>query len=214
MKHLVYITLIFSSLNAFAVSFHQESSDRVDEVLSSLTIDTERTCVDEYNQRRKQLLKLLIVTPPVGVAAVPASAITFAVGAAVVAKVIGVAGWDALGMFAGGLLLGGVGAGAAAITGEAILVDQYVKIVRMMNLLIESKTRILGKSTLRFHKRLKKKLPGFDLEPREFQRLVRELDEQEDFCDNTIRRHRTGKRPRQRLAKYRHFKKYLAQTAY
>lgn len=149
------------------------------------TINPDATCLDEYLQRRKQLMIKLAASPAIAVAGTMASTYTGGVFAVGLANATGVTGWDGLGYVI-------LGASAGAVGGAAIVVADTTAtgITLANNLLItkavaEQQLNREGHYTNRLYEKYLKK-SAIDLSKEDFIAKLMEADANGKLCDGTM----------------------------
>ncbi len=165
------------------------------------TIGPEKTCMDEYLKRRKQLILKLSLSPVTIVAGTYAGAI----GAGFVG--VGLASVLSADPFAGvilGLFFGFVGTGVGTLTDTNITAFQLVDIDRILKALAEQHLNQSGKKSAKLYAKYAKKSKLPVDESLFYDKLI-ELDESGKLCDGSM-----VKKPR--LASGRRLKHKLART--
>lgn len=133
MKKLLVIMLTLSCSNLFADVTPKVKIKEIKAYLKTINPDT--TCMDEYIQRRKQLIVKLAVSPVVIVGGTAASTYVGGMSAAAIATSSGVDGWGALGYAIGGAALGMVSSGGALVadtTATALVLNNMTTIVKTL----------------------------------------------------------------------------------
>jgi hypothetical protein len=181
----------------------------VKEILSQM--DPDKTCIDEYLKRRKQLILKLSISPVTIVGGTYASFFAGAIGGLGVAYVVGATGWDPLGYVILGGFAGVVGTGVTTVTDTGLTVFQLIDVDMILKALAEQRSQRPGaKSDKLFSKYLKGNENPLTKEL--FFEKLKELDESGELCDGSlVKRPRigTGRRLKYKIARTKHLRKHL-----
>lgn len=192
MKTLLGLVLLVSISNSFAEEV--PAKIKIKEIKNHLRVtNPETTCMDEYLQRRKQLMVKLAVTPGLAVAGTMASVYAGGALGVGVAVASGVEGWGGLGYVIGGGLVGGA-TGVAAVTADAAVTAVILNNINLiLKAVAEQQFDKEGPYTNKLYKKYLKKSKR-DISKEEFIERLVEADENGKLCDGTM-----VKRPRIRI---------------
>lgn len=183
MKSLLSIILLFSVTN---VSANVESKIKIKEIKAHLkTVNPDTTCMDEYLQRRKQLIVKLSLSPVVAVAGTMASTYVGGTAAAAIAGARGVDGWSGLGYVIGGAALGAVSGAAVAGVDATVTSVTLANNVLITKAVAEQHLDRDGFYTNKLYKKYLKK-SAVDLSREEFVAKLMEADANSELCDGTM----------------------------
>ena len=172
---------------------------KVSTFLEHKVIDPKKTCLDEYMNRHKQLVKMLGLGPLGGILG---AGTTTAAGVGA-----GVVGGGFVGGPFGAILAGslggviGAGAGIGALTGYQIYSLTALLQNRYLIKVIANARDGEGKSLRRFYKSVSRRLKGNTLSTLTLADHIREADRSGALCDGSLVR----KGKRRKLSKLRHF---------
>ncbi len=198
MKKLLTIMLIVVSSNVLADAIPKVTIKEIKAHLK--TINPETTCMDEYLQRRKQLIIKLAATPVIAVAGTVASTYVGAAAGTALAVARGVDGWTEF-----GYALGGAGIGAMS-NFAAVGVDATITGITLNNINLILRTlaeQHLDRDGIKSHKLHTKylKKSKVDLSKDEFIAKLMKADADGTLCDGTY-----VKQPRIRIGSKLKFK--------
>jgi outer membrane lipoprotein SlyB len=185
MKIFASILAILISMSTFAntESHYEIITNNV--ITNELSSDA--TCIDEYNQRRLQLKKWLIWTPPTGVVGIPVAGVVGGFSGAAIANGVGAYGWNAIGYAIGGMMLGALSAVTTTITIETVTAVKYTKNLRMMKLISEAhQSDLNGRISNKFLRKYLRQYPNDQLDIGVLQAFVADLDFSGKLCDGSL----------------------------
>lgn len=198
MKKLLAIILIVTTSNVFA---DVAPKITIKEIKAHLkTINPETTCMDEYLQRRKQLIIKLAATPAIAVAGTVASTYVGAAAAAGISAASNIDGWGALGYTIGGAMIGGASAIVAVGVDTTITAVTLNNIDLILRTLAEQHLDRAGVKTDKLHAKYLKK-SKVDLAKDDFLVRLMTADESGTLCDGSL-----VKQPRIRIGTKLKFK--------
>jgi hypothetical protein len=181
----------------------------VKEILSQM--DPNKTCIDEYLKRRKQLILKLSISPVTIVGGSYASFFAGAFAGIGVAYVVGATGWDQLGYLVLGGFAGFATTGITTVTDTGLSVFQLMDVDMILKALAEQRSQRSGaKSDKLFAKYLKGNENPLTKEL--FFEKLKELDESGELCDGSlVKRPRigTGRRLKYKIARTKHLREHL-----
>jgi len=181
----------------------------VKEILSQM--DPNKTCIDEYLKRRKQLILKLSISPVTIVGGSYASFFAGAFAGIGVAYVVGATGWDPLGYLVLGGFAGFATTGITTVTDTGLSVFQLMDVDMILKALAEQRSQRSGaKSDKLFAKYLKGNENPLTKEL--FFEKLKELDESGELCDGSlVKRPRigTGRRLKYKIARTKHLREHL-----
>ncbi len=192
-------------------------SARAEEYSESASI-----CLDDYAERKRQLLRRSILNPVLTFPAMVAGASSGMLGGAYVGVMTTEsAAWGSIAGSGWGLLIGFWGTGAVFAAREAILVAKYVDTVRMQNLLREARA---GEGPMLRKLRQKVSRFGGKVSVSTLAARVRNLDAKGYLCDGSLTGFPSARRPllifgkkriplRKRLVSMRSLAKLIASSS-
>lgn len=198
MKKLLTIMLIVVSSNVLADVAPKVTIKEIKAHLK--TINPETTCMDEYLQRRKQLIIKLAATPAIAVAGTVGSTYVGGVAGTALAAARGLDGWQGLGYAVSGAALGAMSSVAAVGVDATITGITLNNIDLILRTLAEQNMDRAGVKTNKLHAKYLKK-SKLDLSKDEFLTKLMEADADGTLCDGTY-----VKQPRIRIGTKLKFK--------
>lgn len=167
------------------------------------TIGADKTCMDEYLKRRKQLILKLALSPATIVAGTYAGTI----GAGLVGLgMAGVLSFDPLGGVILGMFFGYVGTASGTLVDTNIAAFQLVDIDRILKVIAEQYLNESGKKSAKLYNKYAKKSQS-PVDEETFFRTLIELDESGKLCDGSLvkkPRFSSGNRLKHKIARSRH----------
>lgn len=128
------LMVILSATSSFAQATPKMTIKEIKAYMETINPDT--TCMDEYLQRRKQLIVKMSLSPLIVVGGTAGSAyVGGATGAAIGSSLGGASSWSALGYAIGGVFLGGAGGivtTAADTTATALVLKNLNNILKTL----------------------------------------------------------------------------------
>lgn len=210
MKTLLGLVLVLSISNAFAEEV--PAKIKIKEIKNHLSIiNPETTCLDEYLQRRKQLMVKLAISPGVAIAGTMASVYAGGALGAGVAVASGVEGWGGLGYVIGGGLIGGA-TGVVAVAGDAAVTAVTLNNINLiLKTVAEQRMDKEGPYSNKLYKKYLKKSKR-DISREEFIARLIEADENGKLCNGTMvkqPRIRIGMKLKYKVAKLKDLIRYV-----
>jgi hypothetical protein len=215
LRSLAFLCLF--SLNSFAVVDIPEEAEVImsDEFLEApkvkisdvkkliATIGADKTCMDEYLKRRKQLILKLALSPATIVAGTYAGTI---VAGFVGVGVAGVLSFDPLGGVILGMFFGFVGTASGTLIDTNIAAFQLADIDRILKVIAEQYLNESGEKSEKLYSKYTKQSQS-PVDEETFFRTLIELDESGKLCDGSLvkkPRFASGKKLKHKIARSKH----------
>lgn len=167
------------------------------------TIGADKTCMDEYLKRRKQLILKLALSPATIVAGTYAGTIGAGFIGVGIARALS---YDPLGGVILGIFFGFVGTASATLIDTNLAAFQLVDIDRILKVIAEQHLDVSGKKSAKLYKKYAKKSHS-PVDEETFFRTLIELDESGKLCDGSLvkkPRFASGKKLKHKIARSKH----------
>jgi hypothetical protein len=185
MKKIMIAMLVLISVSSFAKNSNDKTTVKMIKDVITSDISPSDTCLDEYIQRRRQLILRTALGPLSGAAEIVGGTVAgLAAGAAIGSAVVN-DGWAQIGYMLGG---GVIMFGSTAILYVTQQTVNFVKVMnnnRMIKAVAEARLNG-GKFLNKYLKKYNKKFPEDNLSLEEFKDIISFADQDGVLCDGSL----------------------------